>query len=647
MAEPTPIRRQPGDDIPVGSDVSGQLTILNATRAYKREAEDARRTRMRKNANNRSAYMAVQDWTHKTKGQSREFIPKVATATEQFVSFAKRALTQFGAWYDVELTNDSQSPLSSAKIRSLMTCFTDNMLVEDNKYGTLPLLISDGLKVACLESLMIIKIHGKMVKERVFSLQQGEEGEELLESNLESWHLKMDLVRTEDYFPDPTGAGLYEIQHMEKDLSYVKERAREGIYNKVAVARIEDDMKQREARARTPEDLGQNESQKPGFRKKVQIDECWGSIVDANSKIVHRNVFWTIANDRYVIRKPTPNPFWHQKSPFVVIPLLRVPFSVWHKALMDDPSQLNFALNEIFNLMLDGGLASVWGIKQLRTNALEDPREVSDGIPQGATLQVNSTLPPGDKVLEVVATGTVPPESQIMYETVSREFASAALSNELKLGSLPAKQVKATEIVELSQSQAVTLDGILSDVEHGISELLTKTFLTILQNIQDVKGSTIVNAVGVRGAFTLSKLGSPRLFAIYADMCAFKVHGLSAVLAKVRDFQKTAGLMQLVGQNPVLLQEFFKTYSPRKILAHLMRTLAINPEQIERDSQELDRVEQDLADLQQFTQLTQGGPGGSTGGGGGGIGADTTGGPELPAEINQASNPLTGLGGGS
>jgi hypothetical protein len=642
MASPVPISPQAGDDKIVGSDLAGQLTVINAIRAYREESETSRRQRLFKNRENRQAYMGLQDWTHKQKGQSEEFVPKVPVAVEQFSAFAKRALTQFGAWYDIELAQDSRSPLSGAKLRNLLECFTEDLLTNDNIVSSLALQISDGIKMATMEAVFVIKIHGSVFTERVFDIKE----EKMTDEEANNWRLRADLVPSENYYPDPSGEGLYEIHRIEKDLSYVKEKAAEGIYSQAAVDRIVEDFTKKEYdKERRPQEKGHDYSAKPGFRKKVQLDEFWGTIVDASGNVIHRNVFCTIANDKYLIREPTPNPFWHQESPFVVIPLLRVPLSVWHKAIMDHASPLNFALNEIFNLMLDGGLASVWGIKQLRAGALEDPREVTDGIHQGQTLTVNNTLAPGEKVVEIVAQGQVPADAQIMYENVSREFAAAALSNELKLGALPSKQVKATEIVELSQSQAVTLDGIVSDVERGLSRLLRKCLLVSIQHLDEVQGIKVVNAVGLRAAFALSQIGPGRLFATLADNCSFKVHGLSATLAKARDFQKMAALMQLVAANPMMMQAFFSEFSPTKILNHMMKSLSINPEQIKKDSDEIERSEIVLEQMAKLQAMASGqGGGGNEGAGGAGVGADQTGEASLPAEINQASNPLTGLG---
>tara|TARA_Y100000310_G_scaffold344905_1_gene460366 strand:- start:236 stop:2143 length:1908 start_codon:yes stop_codon:yes gene_type:complete len=631
------------------------MTVITAVREFKKEANEAKKTRMRRNRVNRGAYLGVQNWEHKQKGQSQEFLPKTAVAVEQFVAFTKRALTQFGDWFQVELSRDSRSPLSEPQIAKFLTCFLDNLLTNDNQISSFATVLGDGLKVGALESLVVFKVHGHSVLERSFEsapgalsfdMQSGlSQGPATLQqSENRPWKLRIDLVRLEDYYPDPTGRGLYEIHEIETDLHTLKQRAEDGIYSKEAVAQIESSFEPKEKEQARAAAINQNTTQSPSFRKKVTLTEFWGTLLDEKGNVVHENVVCTIANDQFLIRSPIANPFWHGESPFVASPLIRVPFSVWHKALMDHAVQINLAQNELFNLILDGGMASVWGIKQLRAEDLEDPSQVQEGIPQGETLLVKSTLPHGQKVLEQVTEGQVPPDAQITFELLNREFTMAALSNELKLGSLPAKQVKATEITELSASQAVTIDAISADIERDvIQKVLRKAWLTILQNVNDVSSDQVVSSLGLRGTFVLSQMTEEERFTIFAPHCSFKVHGLSQVLAKVRDFQKLMALLQSVVQNPIMLQAFFQKYSPGKLLSTMMKTLNVNPVNMERDEQEMQRIDQDLAGLEQFKELTSKRGGGS--GTGTGRGAGVSGEGSGPAQINAASNPTSSLAG--
>lgn len=649
--QPEPKKGEAGADVPV-QDKSA-LTVIDAIRAFRITAEDAKQDRLRKNKINRDVYLGRQDWSHKMDGQSTEFLPKVATAVEQMSAFVKKGLIQFGDWFSVTLDRALDGIIDGTQVRSVMMPFLDNLWTRNNTTVALPTIIADAVKVALLESLIILKVHGGMQKTRKFKfekkLEEGEETRKLQTEDDEEWRLRIDIVRPEDYYPDPTGNGLFEIQRCERDLHEVIAGAEEGMYDKAAVDMLIDiDYKRPMDEERSAEAINQLDHTSPAFRKRVVLDEFWGTILNEDGTVAHRNVVATVANDKILIRKPEPNPFWHQESPFVVTPLIRVPFSVWHKALYDHASDLNISINEMFNLMLDGGLSAVWGVKQIRLEDLEDPSQVSGGVKQGMTLAVKQTLPHNGKVLETVSTGNVPTDAMAVFEALQREFTQAALTNELKLGQMPPKRVLATEVVEASQSQAVTLDGIVADIEVSMVVLLRKAWLTILQNADSLPPSALPAVIDKRVAVLLTKASPEERFALFAGKSQFKAHGLSDTMARAQDFQKLMALMQAVTQNAMLFQAFMFRFSPEKTLRKIFRTLNINAGDIEKDQDELAEAAEEMQRTQEAAGIMGGGQGGSpeTPGKAGASapgaqvgGAPVGGGSGLPAEINQLNKP--------
>lgn len=628
-----------------------RLTVIKAIREFRREAEDARETRIARNRLNRDVFLGRQDWSHKRSGQSAEFLPKLSVAAEQMGSFIKRGLVQFGDWFSVRVDAELEGTVGSGQIVRLLDCFLRNLWAGNNKSTAINIILGDAAKNGLLESLMILKVHGGMTKRRRLVMEPGElevsdtgeispgEPEATFEEE-DEWRLRVDLVRPEDYYPDPTGAGLYEIHRVERDLHEVQRMAEEGTYDKEAVKQLIDTTFTRpEDEERSDHDRDQQEATEPGFRKRVVLDEFWGTLLNDDGTIAHENIVATIANDRFLIRPPEPNPFWHQESPFVVSPLTRVPWSVWHKALYDNAAQLNLALNEMFNLMLDGGISAVWGIKQVRIEDLEDPSQISGGIQQGSTLAVKSTLPHQAKVLETVSEGNVPQDAMAIFEFVDREFTQAALTNEVKLGNLPAKQVRATEIVEASQSQALTLDGIVSDLESGfINDLLRKSWLTILQNADSLPEDAFTGILDRRAALMIMRAPAAERFQLFAGRCNFRVFGLSATMTSVRNFQKFMAMLQAISSNPVLLQGWMQRMSVDRTLDSLMRFLNINPADLEKNAEEKAQAQAEMQRTQQAAQLLGGGAEGGLGGG-------ATGDSGMQAEVNQNMAPITGMTG--
>lgn len=612
--------------------------------ACKAEAETARSTRMNRNRLNREAYLGRQDWGYKQTGQSTEFLPKTSTAVEQVVSVFNKALTQFGDWFTVMLGRRGADGLRAEHLRELLKVYLQNIPGENGRPTPFSVVLTDALKAGLLESLVIFKVHGLVVPERIFEATETEAGQALSVREAPTWRLKIELVRPEDYYPDPTGRGLYEIHSCERDLHQISAMAEAGIYDKAAVAAVKGSMEKPRDQKRQPSAMNQDEARAPEFRKTVVIDEFWGTILDDEGRVVHRNVMMAVAGGKYLIRPPEPNPFWHQESPFVAAPLIRVPFSVWHRAVYDDATSLNRAINEMFNLILDGGLAAVWGIKQIRLGALEDPAQVSGGIPQGVTLAVKDEFPTGNKVIEQVTEGDVPTDAMAVFEMLTREFNQAAMTNDLKLGAFPGREVRATEVVEMSQSMSVTLDSLASDVEQSLIEpVLRKAWLVLMQHLDLADSETVAAAVGDEAALRLMRMGQAGRFAAFANEASFKVHGLSATLSRVKDFQKLMAFIQIIGSNPLALQAFTQRYSMDKVITLAVKMLNLNPLELEKDALEFLETEAQMSQAAQMSQMM--GAGGQGGGGAGLVNGAGSAGGSAPAEINQIGNPLSGMGG--
>lgn len=567
--------------------------VINCLKNYRSEASEAKRSRMEQNKQNFEAYHLRQDWSHKLKGQSKEFLPKVATAVEQNANIIQQGLLDIGEWFKV----DSQEGISvdSMKIKpSTVYRLVDRQLQKDGfikKTG-------DAVKLGMLGGLIIAKITGKYVNKPKFVVEKkinnGKYSKQLIKRDEKCWQLDIQLIRQEDYFPDPTGRGLYEIQDTWMDLHEVKAMAegKDAIYDKKIVDQLsgsfdnsgsdQDWNKSRE----TGQDVASG-----GHRKQVKISEIWGTLLDSEGNVAHENVMCTVANDIFVIQPPTPNPFWHQESPFVTASLLSVPHAVWPKAIMDAATNLNLSANEIFNLLLDSGIMSVHGIKQIRTDWLEDVSQVADGVPQGTTLKVNASCPPGGKVLESVFTGSDPKEALNMMSIVNQEGSAAMFTSEIRSGGADLKNVRATSIVENSQALNNMSTGMIKNLEGDessgfITQTLSKAWKVIAQNMTDLDSNEVKAILGEKISSELLAMGKEEIFADTVQSCKFKAFGISAVMNKMKEFTKLTAMLQTIFSNPALTEAFMKKYSIEKLLTEIMRSLDIDTFKIEAGEEE-------------------------------------------------------------
>lgn len=568
--------------------------VFRAILAYHEDSELSKQRRMDLNKMNWDVYHLRQNWDHKKKGQSKEFLPKQTQSVEQITSFLQQGLMDIGEWFRVEAAPGvlpQELLLTPEEVKKLLF-----RQLEKNNFIT---FMSDALKSGLLNSTMTLKIGGKRVSSPKFEVElRREEGvggffkpmkRVLVKVHEDVWQLNLSLVRPENFFPDPTGDGLYEQELIEMDYHALLAlaEAHPKDFNLDVIRDLQKNTDAIDASERARE-TNQNPTEPPA-RKRIRFIEHWGTICDPDSgELLHENVVARFTPDGHEITSPMQNPLWHQTSPFVTGSILRVPWSVQHKALMDSPSALNMAENEIFNLQFDGAMMSVFGVKQLREDWLENPEEVSDGISPAQTLKVNSQCPPGMKALERVDTGTLTQEAMTMYQVLDREFMASAFTSDIRMGNLPQRGVKATEIVASNQAISGVFNGIVKLIETGfLVPALEKSWLTCAQNMDDLDTNEVKAILGQERALRLSTIAPEDRFAKTAQGFIYKVFGLSTTLNKIQDFKKIATLLQTIGTSEILIKEFLRKYSVTKLLGEVLRSLDIDASKLEPDQQEL------------------------------------------------------------
>jgi hypothetical protein len=566
--------------------------IINCFKKYKEEADTARKDRINQNKINFDCYHLKQDWSYKNKGQSREFLPKMAMAVEQAANFIQQGLVDIGEWFRVETLPGVNEDGLRIKTKDIYL-----ILEKQLQKAGFNLRINEASKLGLIGSLMIAKVSGKYVNKPIYraetELKNGSFKKKLIKKEDKVWQLEISLVRQEDYYPDPTGRGLYEIQDLYMDYYELLALAsgKNAIYDLDEVKKLsgssDSDVDNDSNKARETGLVSINNS---GYRKQIKISEIWGNILDEEGNLLHENVVCTIANDQYVIQKPTPNPFWHSESPFVTFSILSVPHSPWGKALMDAPAMLNKAYNEMFNLVLDGGMMSVHGIKQLRKNWLDDESQVEEGIEPGTTLLVNNACPPGGQVLERVDTATVPSDGMNVLNLLNQEHHAASMTNDLRMGVASFRAVKATEVVEANQTMTSMFTGMAKNIEGDeksgfITPILQKAWKVCAQNMNDFDSNEMKALLGDKKVNLILAMGKEELFAETVQSCRFRTFGISATLNKQKDFTKLTAMLQTVSQNETLTEAFIQKYDFTKLLDEIMKALDINPFKIEADKE--------------------------------------------------------------
>lgn len=551
------------------------------------EAYFSKRNRMNFNRDNFASYQLEHDFSHKQEGQSREVLSKVRNAVESQKTIFQQALADLDDWYRIVASDGTEGIGMLIKPNEMQTLM--NYMLRKADYFT---HVGNQTQLGLLGSVSISKVGGKMVPKPKFKTKTEGKGRTYKKvvtvTDDKVWQLHFDDIRQEDYYPDPNGASgvkLYELYEGMLDMYRVQQLAEgpDAIYDKEKVSLLkpwgQDDLQEfRKAR-----ETGQN--QYIPMRPRIKIGEYWGNIVDnVTGEILAENVVVTLANRSTIIRKPTANPLWHQRSPIVAAALIEVANSVWGIAMMDAGVKHNHSLIEIFNLMLDSAMKAVWGINQIRTECLDDPSQVTDGIRWGTNLRVNTSLPPGAKVAETVITGDIPAEVFNMFNLLNQETLTSMKTNDMRMGAQSMRQVKATEVVASENSLTSEFQGIAKNFEEKkIQPELELACWTICQNWDLIDKEIFTSLFGKERGEELAQLEPQEVFVGTVNGMKFEVFGISLTLRRQSDFRKWTTLLQIIGGSEVLTEAFLAQYSFEKLLGEIMTAIDLNKSKIEVD----------------------------------------------------------------
>lgn len=551
--------------------------------ARRDEAQNAKTDRMSLNKDNFDMFFLRHDFSHKKNGQSREILSRQQMAVIQNRNFYQQALAKQGDWWKAEAQDPNSDTLLKVRPAEI-TKLTNHMLEQGNYFSH----VGNCVQNAQLGSLAISKCCPSLVAKPKFVARKKKKGRKVeysLEKIEDKTHRTVfHTVRAENYYPDPTGKGLYEIEDMWPDYHELLAQAKDD--EDFDLAMIQglpvSDMKDAEEDYGKARETGQNPSPASG-RHRPKITEFWGTILDPDTgEVCYENVQAVIANDTHLIMKPRSNPLWYQGSPYTATPMLEVSGSVWHVAPMDAPTKAARAMIEMYNLMVDAGMMQVHGVNQLRKDALDNVSQIADGIQPGTTLLVNSLLPPQTKVMEPLTTVQIPPDAFNIFQIQGQEFNAAALTSDARMGMTSVANQKATAIVEASQTITSVSEGIAQNYESKhIAKELQKAWQITAQNWDRISREEFVSLFGEQRGSELHSLPPEEVFASTVNGIKFRVFGISMTLAKTQDFQKLTTMLQTIAASPQLMEAYLQKYDLNKTLGEMMTALNIDKYKLE------------------------------------------------------------------
>ena len=308
--------------------------IIDQVIAARRESAESRRT---KDAWARRAwdwYNNVQDFTEKEDWQTKLSIPNFAMAIDQAENFMRDGLRKSTRLFGIEVLNDDP-------IDKLLAAFLGTVMHEIVRNIGLVKQLPGSLKVALLTNQSIHKMGfeefaqteiaptfiegeidvtdpetGQVIGKKPFS----EFGTQEVERKISRPTAR--LLDSVQYYPDPRGTELYEIDEVFQDMWQVVEKFVGVAPDKVLKA-LKDDMS-KGTPAMDDEQIEIDKRQKAeiiepenAFRRIVKLTDYYGPLFTREGLLAAKRVRVVLANDKHILVRGKVYPFWDGERPYV------------------------------------------------------------------------------------------------------------------------------------------------------------------------------------------------------------------------------------------------------------------------------------------------------------------------------------------
>lgn len=538
------------------------------------------------------------DWSHKTEEDQKIHLHKVGIAAERIRSKFKQNLMNYAKWLSI----DREYALKNIDL--LLTEDTaKNLLIRQLEKADAKTAIADAVLLGAMEGRTTMSLCSKYIPKMRFVSKDGQ----LIKEEKKIWQLLLKPLGFENYLTDTFNIDepLFTLEEFRTDYYLIFNRSSDEPsfdrpYRKSAVMSLQhftertEELQQKYAEGNTSK-LDTNR-----FRKQVLIQNFYGTILNEKGEIFEwetengekyplENIFCVVGNEDALLIDPKRNPRFTSKPPYVSTDLLRSPGN-GHKAFMDAGTDLNQAMNELFSLMLDGAIRSAHNAIWYREDWIADKRTISGGIKAASAVPISENAPIGADPIGTIETGKVPQDAFIMLNTTERAFAENIISNQIDLsGNLPGKQLRATELVQASNSINDVFDSLAGDVEDKFIEpLLEECFYSIIEHLDEMDPDEVRACFGENQdkAEAFLQMPAKERFLQVSGIFQFKGKGLHGMMASAAKAQSALNLLNSLAANPLTLQNIEGEISLSKLTKIIIKGLGFDLEEVEPSLQE-------------------------------------------------------------
>lgn len=593
MARPKKTALLPERTIPeIWGQDDTQTEIVQVLTSYKREAEQNRRSGMNprdsKWEENLNLYWGRYDMSGKAAWQAKEVMPEVSSYVDRFSAAMKEALLASPeGFYTVNDPSDTEQDMTRA-IKSMTDVWLTS--VGRNQTGTpidFPSVFEEQMKLGALMATSSVV---------------------LWKDDVPNGRVAIETVDPRNVWLDHTYRDLYRIRRTEIDKADLIKMAGattskgNTLYNAGALAEMvtavnAEDM----ARA---EQLAGSGQQVLSLRKPITLDEYRATVVTNDGRLVADKDLMLVGNDKWLLRGPEKNPFWHDKDWLVFAPMVTSPLSVYGRSYMEDFGSIAKTFNELTNLILDAAKMASMNAFAIVPDLLMDPTQANTGVWPFKTFFLEAGADP-KQFAEKLELGTLDQGAITVWQNLKSELAEAANINEIGLGQFaPKGRTSATEVNATQGNSSALIRSIAQTVESRyLNPTLDLVWKTGLQHASPTD-RMLAQAAGEEMYMALMQ----RRRELISRPITFQAKGISALIAKSAMLQKVLQMLQVVASNPQIAQAFLMKVDMGKLVDLLFTLSNIDPKTMQLSARE--KLQQQITQgLQMAGQGAAPGPG--------------------------------------
>lgn len=288
------------------------------------------------------------------------------------------------------------------------------------------------------------------------------------------------------------------------------------------------------------------------YRREVVLHTYWGSVTDEKGKIIVKDGYFIVANQKYLLLKPSPSPYWLRKHPYVFISPLKVLFQCIGAGMIDGIRPILNALDNIINIAGDKALFALLAPSEVNVEALKDPQQAEGGLTPGKMFKTKGPL---GQAFHQQQGGDIPPGAFSLAEFFKNSVQNYTGWTEFIQGMQGRRDVTATEVNRKTEASSLAFENIASSIEKsGVIESVEVARDLTVQYFMDSLLNPETDDIFRQEGFDIENLPEAQKYAFLNKRYPIKVQGLSAFFDKQSDRQDIIMAIEVLAKIPALLQ---------------------------------------------------------------------------------------------